>query len=106
MKFIFILIDPLEGKMQKDMNNQYYRLIKGSPKGDGLSRGSPDANHAIELNSEENYTCYSICYINKQLTQGWVVQNKTINLNVQGYTTTVKYKTFHVQAILLLKVRK
>ena len=38
-------------------------FIKGSPRGDGLSRGSPDANHAIEINSEENYTCYSICYI-------------------------------------------
>ena len=34
-----------------------------NPRGDGLSRGSPDANHAIEINSEENYTCYSICYI-------------------------------------------
>ena len=83
-------------------------FIKGSPRGDGLSRGFPDANHAIEINSEANYTCYSICYIMSNKHRAGLFKNKTIiiNLNVQGYTTTVKFKTFHVQAILLLKFRK
>ena len=49
-------------------------------------------------------TDYSICYIMSNKNRAGLFKIK--QFYVQGYTTTDKFKTFHVQAILLLKFRK